>query len=167
MEIKRLKYQVNLCEKDRAEMKRRTKLPGASEKMTKLLKDKIKRKDAEIATIQVIITQSSPDHLLLFKEQINSAESHENPVSAKRLPIKDTAEARKLIEFLVHELIEQGGDCLIQTENAEQLVSLYLFKNKIITLIFREQISMRSMTSSTSSGTNTWALRTSIKKKCD
>ena len=66
MEIKRLKYQVNLCEKDRAEMKRRTKLPGASEKMTNLLKDKIKRKDAEIATIQVIITQSSSDHTFLF-----------------------------------------------------------------------------------------------------
>ena len=53
MEIKRLKHQVHLCEQDRTEMKRRTKLPGASEKMTKLLKDKIKRKDAEIATIQV------------------------------------------------------------------------------------------------------------------
>lgn len=106
MEIKRLKHQVKLCEEDRTEMKRRTKLPLISEKMTKLLKDKIKRKDAEIATIQ---------------EQINSAESHENPTSAKRLPIKDTAEARKMIEFLVNELIEQGGDCLIQTEDADQL----------------------------------------------
>ena len=53
MEIKRLKHQVKLCEQDRTEMKRRTKLPLISEKMTKLLKDKIKRKDAEIATIQV------------------------------------------------------------------------------------------------------------------
>lgn len=53
MEIKRLKHQVKLCEEDRTEMKRRTKLPLISEKMTKLLKDKIKRKDAEIATIQV------------------------------------------------------------------------------------------------------------------
>lgn len=53
MEIKRLKHQVNLCERDRTEMKRRTKLPLISDKMLKLLKGKIKRKDAEIATIQV------------------------------------------------------------------------------------------------------------------
>ena len=128
MEIKRLKYQVKLCDKDRAEMKRRTKLPGASEKMIKLLEVKIKRKDAEIATIQVIIFLPSFHPTLLFQEQINSAESHENPVSAKRLPIKDTAEARKLIEFLVQELIEQGGDCLIQTEDADQLVSHFQTK---------------------------------------
>ena len=55
MEIKRLKHQVKLCEEDRTEMKRRTKLPLISDKMTKLLKGKIKRKDAEIATIQVCL----------------------------------------------------------------------------------------------------------------
>ena len=42
MEIKRLKHQVKLCEQDRTEMKRRTKLPLISEKMTKL-QNKAKR----------------------------------------------------------------------------------------------------------------------------
>ena len=33
-----------------------------------------------------------------------------------------------MIEFLVNELIEQGGECLIQTEDADQMVgfSFYL-----------------------------------------
>ena len=32
-----------------------------------------------------------------------------------------------MIEFLVNELIEQGGECLIQTEDADQMVSLSFF----------------------------------------
>jgi len=138
MEIKRLKHQVKLCEEDRTEMKRRTKLPLISDKMTKLLKGKIKRKDAEIATIQ---------------EQINSAESHENPTSAKRLPIKDTAEARKMIEFLTNELIEQGGECLIQTEDADQMrgnlnemsEEFNILQNKYMGLENKHQEEMRLM----------------------
>ena len=32
-----------------------------------------------------------------------------------------------MIEFLVNELIEQGGECLIQTEDADQMVSFSFY----------------------------------------
>ena len=36
-----------------------------------------------------------------------------------------------MIEFLVNELIDQGGECLIQTEDAAQMVTVEFFKLKL------------------------------------
>ena len=57
------------------------------------LKRNIDRKTAEIALLQ---------------RKVSESESYENPVSSKKLPLKDLGEARKMIEFLFDQLAEKA-----------------------------------------------------------
>ena len=73
------------------------------------LKRDIEKKSAEIAQLQRKITESEA--------------SQENPVSAKKLPLKDVGEARKIIEYLWSELVDAKSSANINERKEELAVS--------------------------------------------
>lgn len=81
----------------RADLARQIKSTKGEKKRARLERDKA-RKTAEIAQLQGIIAES---------------DSYPNPISAKKLVLKDVGEARKIIEFLFDQLVEHKSSANI------------------------------------------------------
>ena len=71
--------------------------------------------------------QKKSDEIAKLQRKVQNAEvGWENPVSAKKLPLKDVPEARKLIEFLWTELVD--AKCAADLSTRKESESVWLTK---------------------------------------
>ena len=96
------KFEQTRLKKERADLTRKISQSGDA-KQTAQYQARIKQITAQLASCQ----QSTHD-----------LDRQPNPTTAKQMPIKDVAEARKIIEALFEMAVEKGSESLISKEES-------------------------------------------------
>ena len=102
------KHAIEVFKKERSNLAKdeRDCAPGARKENLRRL---LQKKSAELGAMQARVTESET--------------GFEHPVSSKKLPLKDVAEAREMIKFLFEQLCDKASKEVLQEKRAETAVS--------------------------------------------